>query len=246
MTKKIGDSQNTLEKQAMQTLLEWLAHGHAKPGQALPLREFSSKFGMSRTPLRAAAGRLHEQGLLDYDPRAGFTVTIPTRSDLMEFFDLREMVEVHGARKVLRSQLPLPNDLDSIIAEARDIAPKIVEDPSLHNRFWRLDVRFHRTLLSLADNSRLLEMWDQLLVNIRVYQLGRSAPLTHDRFELTVNEHQTILEAFTTFDEEKTIGLLTSHIRRIRDRTIAAALESFDAPDEPEWLKHIGPPNKGH
>ena len=208
MTKQISDSQDTLEKQAMQTLLEWLAHGHAKPGQALPLREFSSKFGMSRTPLRAAAGRLHEQGLLDYDPRAGFTVTIPTKSDLTEFFDLREMAEVHGARKIIRSRLPLPSELDTIIAEARDLAPKIVADPTLHNRFWRLDVRFHRTLLSLANNSRLLELWDQLLVNIRVYQLGRTAPLSNDRFTLTVNEHQAILEAFKTHDEEKTVQLL--------------------------------------
>jgi DNA-binding GntR family transcriptional regulator len=222
-------------------LLEWLVHGQAKPGQGLPLREFSSKLGMSRTPLRAAAGRLHEQGLLDYDPRYGFTVTIPTRSDLMEYFDLREMVELHAARRILKGHYLIPTELETLVQETLELAPKIVDDPNLHNRFWRLDIGFHRSLLSLSGNSRLLELWDQLVVNIRVYQLGKTAPLSRSRFETTANEHLNILQALKNGDEEATILLLTQHIRRVRESTIAFALASFDTPEEPEWLQHLGP-----
>ncbi|MCA9837749.1 MAG: GntR family transcriptional regulator [Trueperaceae bacterium] len=241
MAKKTKDSNQTLEKQAMQTLLEWLAHGQAKPGQALPLREFSSKFGMSRTPLRAAAGRLHEQGLLDYDSRYGFTVAIPTKEDLTEFFDMREMVETYGARSVIAKRIVIPHELESIIGELKELAPKIVEEPGLHNRFWRLDVRFHRALLSLAGNSRLLELWDQLLVNIRVYQFGRSMPLSTVRFQTTAEEHEGILQAYKSFDADLVVDLLSAHIRRIREQTIAIAIETLESSDEPDWLSRIAP-----
>jgi DNA-binding GntR family transcriptional regulator len=236
------DTGSTLEEQAMKTLLEWLAHGHAKPGQALPLREFSTKLGISRTPLRAAAGRLHEQGLLDYDSRHGFTVTVPTKADLIEFFDLREMTELHGAGRVIGARIPIPQELDRVVEEAADIAPKIVDDPPLHSRFWRLDVRFHRLLLSLADNGRLLALWDQLLANVRVYQFGKTMPLSKTRFTKTVAEHKAILAAYKAYDETEARHLLSEHIRRIRDVTIATALEQLETADEPDWLSHLAPP----
>ncbi len=241
MTDNSKNSQQTLEEQAMQMLLEWLVHGQAKPGQALPLREFSANNGMSRTPLRAAAGRLHEQGLLDYDPRYGFTVTIPTKEGLLEFFDLRIMVETYAVKRIIRAQAPIPVEFSSIVKDAEDLAPRIVAEPELNNRFWRLDVRFHRSILILAGNQRLLELWDQLLVNIRVYQLGKRIPLSEKRFALTAQEHGALLKALRAYDERTAIQLLTEHLLRIQEQTIASALAELS--DEPDWINKLAPSN---
>lgn len=55
-----------LELQAYDAAVNWLSCGELKPGEPLPLREAAERLGMSRTPLRAAVGRLHEQGLVSY------------------------------------------------------------------------------------------------------------------------------------------------------------------------------------
>ena len=58
---------------------------------------------MSRTPLRAAVGRLHAQGLVVYDPRLGFTIAVPSPAELFELFDLRLMCESTGCSGFSRS-----------------------------------------------------------------------------------------------------------------------------------------------
>ena len=243
-----GDEGPSLEQAAYQALLDWLIQGHAKPGEMVPLRDFARRLGMSRTPLRAAAGRLHEQGLLSYNQRLGFTVAIPTAKDLYELFDLRLMLEQHALRRFLEtSGGGVPPELPQLAADSFALVDLIESDPAKYQEFWRYDVRFHRAIVASGDSRRMLDWWDNLLVNIHVLQLGWTVPLTRERFQTSVREHAAIVDALVGGQGLRAVELLTHHITRVRNQAVDWAIRAVGPGtliEEPSWLSRIQPSGK--
>lgn len=214
-------SQTTLENRAHDALVAWLTEEHPQPGQTVPIREFSRKLGMSRTPVRSAVGRLHERGLLSYDPIAGFTVAVPSLSSLYELFELRLMIESHSVRRYSEQEGPTaPQILDELVSEARELAEAAIDDPTQYIAFRENDSRFHRTLVELAGLPRLLALHDDLHLSIHVTRAGLEAPMNRDRLDAAVAEHHEIVEHLRAGDGPAAREALESHILRVRDQTI--------------------------
>jgi len=211
----------TLEVRAHDALVSWLTQEHPQPGQAVPIREFARKLGMSRTPVRSAVGRLHERGLLAYDSLAGFTVAIPSLSSLYELFELRLMVESHSVRRyVEQDRTPALHHLDESIEQASDLVAAAADQAAQHNAFRENDRKFHRTLVEMAAFPRMLALYDELLFSIHVTQAGMEAPLNRDRMQTTVDEHQQVVDRLKAGDGIAAQRALESHILRVRDQTI--------------------------
>ena len=85
-------------------VIDWLSRGEVRPGEPLPLRGTGQAPGDEPDAAGAAVGRLHEQGLVAYHRRLGFSIALPTSGDLHDLFDLRIMCESHA----LRPAPPLP------------------------------------------------------------------------------------------------------------------------------------------
>lgn len=234
------DQKQTLEDRAYEALMAWLVHGQVKLGEPVPLRAFAQKLGMSRTPVRTALGRLHEQGLIDYNAKLGFTVATPTTTDLYEIFDLRMMFELHALRSFFNtSQEASFAGLRQLATGALSLARVVVKDPSKLTEFWGLDLRFHRSIVALAGNSRMVAWFDRLQGNSRVLQLGRLVPLTLERFQVTALEHMAIVEALEDGYRDLAIQRLQDHLTRVCDQTVGWS-RSAGAPSmatEPKWLR---------
>ena len=214
-------SQTTLENRAHEALVAWLTEEHPQPGQTVPIREFSRKLGMSRTPVRSAVGRLHERGLLSYDPIAGFTVAVPSLSSLYELFELRLMIESHSVRRYTEQEGPTaPQVLDDLVAEANQLAEAAMKDPAQYIAFRENDSRFHRTLVEMSGLPRLLALHDDLHLSIHVTRAGLEAPMNRERLDAAVAEHREIVEALDAGDGPAARAALESHILRVRDQTI--------------------------
>ncbi|WP_197429859.1 GntR family transcriptional regulator [Auraticoccus cholistanensis] len=215
----VGDT--NLENRAHQALVTWLTEEHPQPGQTVPIREFARKLGMSRTPVRSAVGRLHERGLLSYDPTAGFTVAVPSMSSLYELFELRLMIESHSVRRyVEQGARSAPVALRQLVDEASELVEQAVEDPAQYIAFRQNDSRFHRALVELAGLPRLLALHDDLHLNIHVTRAGMEAPMNHQRLDAAVAEHRAVVDALEAHDGPGAREALESHILRVRDQTI--------------------------
>ena len=221
-----GDTAS-LEAQAYDAVIAWLSKGEVRPGEPLPLRELSKRLGMSRTPLRAAVGRLHEQGLVAYSPRFGFSVAAPTIGDLHELFDLRLMCETHALRHFFQKPEPsVTSSLGRFAQEGWDLAGQIKADPAKFPEFSALDGRFHQRIVSLAGSRRLTEWYDQLNLRTVIFRLGWTVPMTEDRFRPAAGEHLAIVEAMRAGDAEAARGRLEAHLLRVRDQTIDRLVRS--------------------
>ncbi|WP_198671878.1 GntR family transcriptional regulator [Desertihabitans aurantiacus] len=212
---------SNLEDRAHQAIVDWLTSEHPQPGQIVPVREFARRLGMSRTPVRSAVGRLHERGLLSYDPAIGFTVAAPSLSSLYEMFELRLMIESHAMRRYTEQapHVPAP-ELRRLLDEAAELAEGAVDDPAKYMAFRDNDTQFHRAMVDLAGLPRLLAMHDELHLSIHVTRAGMEAQLTHQRLDTAVSEHRAIVEALEANDAAGAREALESHILRVRDQTI--------------------------
>lgn len=215
----------------MRALLEWLSRAETQAGEPVPLRGLSAQLGMSRTPLRTAIGRLHEQGLVHYHPRLGFTVAMPTVGDLRELFDIRAMFEEHGVRRYLASETKPP--LAALI-EAADgfaaIVDSVATEPALYHRVRELDAAFHQALVDLASSRRLSVMYGQLHVGIHVTRSGWLRSWGVSRFAESAEEHNGIVQAVRSEDEVVAVQRVRRHIERVEKVVLnSSSLSPVDA-----------------
>ena len=70
---------------------EAIVDGRYRAGFALSEVALSAELGVSRTPVREAFKQLESEGLIRIVPRVGTFVAAPTRRDLVELHELREV-----------------------------------------------------------------------------------------------------------------------------------------------------------
>ena len=75
------------------------------------------------------------------------------------------------------------------------------------------DVRFHETLINIARNSKLKQVYE--MSNIPLFHLKLGQSLTHmNDYELTDKEHREIVDALKSKDMEKAENFLIAHLNR--------------------------------
>ncbi len=70
-----------------------IASGAVPPGSPIPLDDVAAFFGVSLIPVREALKTLLGEGLLEHQPRLGYTVTALTQHELDELYVVRGALE---------------------------------------------------------------------------------------------------------------------------------------------------------
>jgi DNA-binding GntR family transcriptional regulator len=84
-----GSSQEVILEELRRVILD----GGAPPGTPVPLDDVAALFGVSRIPVRESLKTLVGEGLVNHQPRAGYTVAQLTRDELVELYVVREVLE---------------------------------------------------------------------------------------------------------------------------------------------------------
>ena len=189
-------------------LIEGLRLGRYKPGDRIRAEDIAKTFDVSRTPVREALSRLQERGLLEM-ASGGLSVARLERADVMELYDVRELLEGSAAR--FAAQHASPSDLYTMkqIAEAFE---KVQNDAQ---RMAQLNHAFHDAIYKAAHNKYLLVtlegMHDTLML------LPSTTFAVDHRQNSAVAEHQAILDAIEARDPDLADRMAREHIRRARD-----------------------------
>jgi DNA-binding GntR family transcriptional regulator len=179
---------------------------------------------VSKTPIREALTRLEQEGLVETTSFKGAVVSGYSRQDLIEIYELRELLENAAARAAAESMSDADRDrLRRICRESRKLT-KGRDAAGLA----ALISAFDDVLFDQVRNSRIRALIGNLRAHLtRIGQLTAEIP---GRIEASVDEHEKILEAIAARDSDQAERQMSEHIRSVRDDQLRALGE---APAQP-------------
>jgi DNA-binding GntR family transcriptional regulator len=159
----------SIQARVTERLREAIIHGTYAPGAALSEVALAEAFRTSRTPIREALKQLQVEGLVEIRPRVGTFVTEPSRREVVELFQLKEVLEGLAARLLAqRGRVPEIAQLEANLRESdRAVAAGDAE------RYAELVQEFHDLILRGADDGKLLGHYRTLMNQLAYHRHDR-------------------------------------------------------------------------
>lgn len=184
-------------------------------GSFLEEKVVCDEAGVSRTPVREAFHRLAAEGYIDLLPRRGAQVRRVTASELVETFEMRRVLEIHGFSIVCDKQLSVPTALRDHLDDMED--PTLMNacragDPDAIYQHAKMDFHLHASMIEATGNSVLIDLFSSL--QPRHQRIAVSAVSVRPRrLDVIAPEHRAMLEALMTHDFETASTTLRHHLR---------------------------------
>jgi len=197
----------TLWQRVYEHLREEILSERLQPGAELQEVPLSEELGVSRGPIREAIGRLAAEGLVTVRPRRGAVVRSLSKEEFVELYQVREALEMLSVR--LAVPRLRPDDVAALDELVARMAAHAERDEVAE--FFEANSAFHLLLVEAAGNTKLRELYDQLLAQLGRYRL-QSLTL-RGNLERSVAEHAAILRAIKRGEAERAAHLMSEHIR---------------------------------
>ena len=180
--------------------------GHLAPGVHLQEPQLAQKFGVSRMPVREALARLEHEGLVRSEPHRGTFVVGMTPEDVAEIYDVRRLIETEAGR--LAAERATPAEIAALQKGVDEMGRLVSADQ--RQLIGRVDITFHRTMVTSAHHRRLLASWE-VLAEIAECLLSETdqARTPMD----PVRTHQDIVDALVDRDPIAVTGHLSVHLQ---------------------------------
>jgi DNA-binding GntR family transcriptional regulator len=209
MTTPVVD-RTSVREQVRRILHAQVLSGALVPGQLYSAVALAEELKVSATPVREAMLELANAGFVEVAPNRGFRILTISDRDLDEIVELRLMLEVPAIEKVIASasdeQLALLGPLAAEIVEAarrEDLPAYLLSDQA-----------FHRALLDLTGNARLVKLVVDLRDQTRL--LGLRGLSASGKLIESAEEHGEIASAIQARNLKQTQALMTRHIQHAR------------------------------
>jgi DNA-binding GntR family transcriptional regulator len=153
MAKKLSDSKSVRQK-VIDAIQQRILDGELKPGDPLRQIPLSKEFGVAQTVIRESLQRLEQHGLVHGVENLGFCVRKMGRQELIDAYQVREVLEGLASRLCCRKVSR--DDIDSL----NQLAHQIYDSSASASRAHRSDLeyQFHQRFLELSDNETLQRM----------------------------------------------------------------------------------------
>ncbi|MEA3464411.1 MAG: GntR family transcriptional regulator [Thermodesulfobacteriota bacterium] len=202
MKKKPIERHQTLREKILENIRDAILKGTLKPGERVSEPDLAERYGISRTPIREAFRQLESEGYLTVVPRKGAVVTSLSERDVEEFYAIKSILEGYAAR--LAADKLTGKEVERLTAINKRLA-KLAEAGDV-KAFFRIHSEFHDLFIKASGNQKLFELIQQLLTKFNRLRIASlSLP---GRMELSVKEHEKIIEAFKNHDGITADGLV--------------------------------------
>ncbi|MGW3513221.1 GntR family transcriptional regulator [Streptomyces sp. NPDC000994] len=191
--------------------------GDIEPGAPLSELALADEFGVSRTPVREALKQLQTEGLVEIRPRVGTFVTIPSRREITELFEMKELLEGAAARLLAqRGRVP---EIDSLERNLREADEAVERDD--RERYAELVHEFHDLLVAGADNTKLQAHYRMLMNQLAYSRLVNTSLSQPGRATQSDREHHLVLELILAKDGDSAEHVMREHVRASRRALLA-------------------------
>jgi len=165
MTDDTGITRSILSEQVKGRLLKAILDGTYPPGARIVETRVAKEFGTSQAPVREALRDLEALGVVESAPFKGARVRQPSTEELLEAFEVRAILEGHGAVLAMENMTEAAfTALDDLTEAMRAAAEE--GDPY---REAMADTEFHRLIMRHSGNATLVRVWGTLEPFLRTY-----------------------------------------------------------------------------
>lgn len=180
--------------------------GDVPPGSPIPVDETAEVFGVSRIPIRETLKTLIGEGLVEHQPRAGYTVASLTVEEFREIYVVRGVLEMAALTAAAGNAKPEDDSRAALALQALDHA--MAEND--YQAYQRESRQFHFALVSPSRMPRLLHMIELVWNLTEPIQPMKHITDEH-RKELHM-QHGDMLEAFIARDSARLLAVSRSHL----------------------------------
>ena len=205
-----------------------------KPGEKLATTMLAARLGVSQTPLREAFARLAGEGWVDYVPQRGVRVADISIKDMLEIYELREMLEPLAIRRSTthgddewKSRVQV--SFDDMVKLAGP-EPAVLEGGS-YDEYEAAHSQFHRVLLQECGSQWLIRLTSMLSDQCMRFR-RLSLPL-RSRLGSVYAEHERLCHAALIGDPDEAADAALVHMRNTKLAIM-------------EWLTPEGTPRANH
>ena len=196
-----------------------IVSGEFELGASLSEAALASEFGVSRTPVREALKQLQTEGLVKTKPRVRTFVSVPSRAEIIELFQIREIIEGAAAR-ILAGRGSVP-ELELLRANvSRSDNALAANDVTT---YVGLVVEFHRLIVLGAGNRKLQAHYTMLMNQLAFPRMVDASLSVPGRFAKSEDEHRHMLDIIETKDGATAEQYMRHHVRASQE----ALLESL-------------------
>ena len=211
----------TLREQVFEEIQQAILEQRLKPGDHIREHELTKLLQVSRTPVREALVLLERDGLVEIAPNRGCFVREFDAQDIREIFAMRTALEDMAAELIVGQLGPQQLAyLEGMIAKQQ--AAGLTGPGSLVAGM--VDLEFHKYLVTLAGNSRLLRTWQAIAIQYTIVFSYLDSVATTDGRRLAIESHQAILAALRDGDSAR-IGKINRIVNtQMAERCVAGYL----------------------
>jgi len=200
-------TRTTLAEGAYSRILESILSGALPAGSEVRDVSLAADLRVSRTPVREALARLLKDGLLEQDPQRRLRVVRFSREDVVELYDMRELLESACAERAATRMSD--EDLADLRRRAMDLR-KAPRTAAWKARALDFDVFFHDRIARASGNRRLHEDVSRYRLLVRAFcRITGNV----DNLEQALIEHVELLRTLEARDGRAAGKSMAAHIR---------------------------------
>jgi len=209
MNNRIANVTLSLSQAVVKLIEDKILSGDLVTGDKINEYAISSELNISRAPIREAISELQVAGLIEYQPRKSGFISIMTKEDVDEIFDIRISLEKDIIHKVIEDGALNEKHIASLKSIIQDMT-QVVEDDAYVYNLNRLDLEFHAYLWNIARSPRRAAMLHNMFMQL-VIALNKNTQ-TLGNIQLKAKEHTAYVAALESRDVKKAHHILEGHI----------------------------------
>jgi len=208
MTVERDKPRATTVDQIVEAVVDGIKSGRFAPGQRLIEADLTAELGVSRGPLREALGRLAAESLVVIEPYRGAIVRRLSEQDVVELFEVREVLEAEAAR--LAATRIDEKDNRARLEAFRAEAGAGGEEDTL--AYMEENTQFHDLVVELAGNDLLRQVVSQL--STRSYRMQFRNILLPGAIKESMLDHEAVIVAILAGDAKGAERTMRKHVHR--------------------------------
>jgi DNA-binding GntR family transcriptional regulator len=190
-------------------LRQMIIEGSLLPGEQLGEARIADQLGVSRAPVREALQQLVQQKLLVATRNKGVSVVTFTASDIWEIYDARCAIESHAAVRILEggpgTRVRATDALRTVLGGLKSALKR-----GDHSEISAADLKFHMTLVAMADNSRLVDAYS--ILSAQALTCINRLEIALPSGEEVIDDHDSLIDALATGERDVVVKAITDHL----------------------------------